>query len=570
MQSRTSLGVWRASFLAALGLYPLQSLVACSSDTESNTAGTGGTDSGVTGTGGSTGGHSGTAGAPQGGSGGNVGTGGNTPDASNTSGGAGGRADAAAGGADSAGANQACKNPQPILVNGQSTGFVRCDSGSFHRTEKKECPTLLPRTVTCGAGPVGDAAIALGQCNTDRDCTQNPNGFCQASGVGIQGCFCNYGCRNDSDCPASNICACAAPIGQCVAVANCTVDSDCGTGLLCLGTKDSGCSNVFACQTKDDTCAGDSDCNVPCNSDAGCVTQVCSFVVTPSDAGPDASVQGTHQCQPQRPCATGRPFLVGGLARVATTARRTDWTSSIAPDLEGLDGDARAALATHYTEVALMEHASIAAFARFALDLLALGAPPDLVADTYAAMADETVHARDAFALASAYAGRPVGPGRLAVDNALGARGAFDVVETAILEGCIGETVAAIEATEALSHTTDSAVRTALERVVRDETRHAELAWRFVRWALESAAADRRRAALDMLERVVAAEMTNAASEVETAETPRRILIAHGALDAATRRELRRRVIREVVAPCARALADSHRASRPSEAGAAA
>ena len=60
-----------------------------------------------------------------------------------------------------------------------------------------------------------------------------------------------------------------------------------------------------------------------------------------------------------------------------------------------------------------MEHASIAAFARFSLELLAFGAPPDLVEQAQAAMADETRHAKLCFALAGAYAERPIGPGAL-------------------------------------------------------------------------------------------------------------------------------------------------------------
>jgi hypothetical protein len=46
-----------------------------------------------------------------------------------------------------------------------------------------------------------------------------------------------------------------------------------------------------------------------------------------------------------------------------------------------------AVLAKHWTEVALMAHASIAAFARFSLDALSLGAPPELLDAAHAACA---------------------------------------------------------------------------------------------------------------------------------------------------------------------------------------
>jgi hypothetical protein len=206
-----------------------------------------------------------------------------------------------------------------------------------------------------------------------------------------------------------------------------------------------------------------------------------------------------------------------------------------------------------------MEHASIAAFARFALELLSLGAPPDLLMQAHQALADETAHARDAFALASAYAGRPVGPGSLDVGGALAARTPLAIVTTAILEGCIGETVAAVEATEALAHATDPAVRTALERIAVDETRHAELAWRFVQWVLRAGDADLREHLSTHLvaqfeseleaARATTAPVTRAANSA--ADAARR---AHGVLDEATRQEIRRRVLAEVALPCAQAL----------------
>ena len=52
-----------------------------------------------------------------------------------------------------------------------------------------------------------------------------------------------------------------------------------------------------------------------------------------------------------------------------------------------------------------MAGAEIASFARTSLDLLALGAPADLVAETHRAALDEIEHARIAYALASAFSG---------------------------------------------------------------------------------------------------------------------------------------------------------------------
>jgi hypothetical protein len=145
----------------------------------------------------------------------------------------------------------------------------------------------------------------------------------------------------------------------------------------------------------------------------------------------------------------------------------------------------RAALAEHWTRMGQMEHASIAAFARFSMQLLALGAPSALVEACTQALADETTHTKLCFRLASAYAGRALGPGPLNVDHSLEASSLGEIVELVIAEGCFGETSAALEALEAAESATDPVVVAAYAQIARDEQRHAELAFRFVRWALE-------------------------------------------------------------------------------------
>lgn len=131
------------------------------------------------------------------------------------------------------------------------------------------------------------------------------------------------------------------------------------------------------------------------------------------------------------------------------------------------------------------EHASVASFDRFALGLLAVGAPPELVEQAHVAAMDEIRHARLCFALASAYSGRSLGPGPLDLGDTFEIERALSplCVATA-LEGCIGETLSAIEAERCAELATDEAVRIALTGIADDETRHAELAWATVRWGL--------------------------------------------------------------------------------------
>jgi hypothetical protein len=131
-----------------------------------------------------------------------------------------------------------------------------------------------------------------------------------------------------------------------------------------------------------------------------------------------------------------------------------------------------------------MEHASIAAFARFSLQLLSLGAPPELVDACTRALADETAHTRLCFGIASAYAGHALGPGPLDVSGSLELTSLADIVDLVIAEGCFGETSAALQALEAGAAARDPAICAAYARIAVDEERHAELAFHFVRWAL--------------------------------------------------------------------------------------
>jgi len=198
-----------------------------------------------------------------------------------------------------------------------------------------------------------------------------------------------------------------------------------------------------------------------------------------------------------------------------------------------------------------MEHASVAAFARFTLQLLQLGAPPELIESATQAMADETRHAKLAFGVASCLgAGAHQGPGSLNVERSLSETGLVEVVRLAMREGCIGETVAALEAREAAEHAAQPQLREVLRRVADDEARHAELAWRFVRWALEQQP--------EPVAEVVRSELALAAREARGAtgspSTDDAALLALGVVPESLRSQLRRAALQHVVEPCAAAL----------------
>lgn len=59
------------------------------------------------------------------------------------------------------------------------------------------------------------------------------------------------------------------------------------------------------------------------------------------------------------------------------------------------------------------------------------------------------------------------------------------IIEDTIKEGCVEETVSALEAWREMREEDDLAVRNVLEKVVEDEAHHAAYAWKVVRWAIE-------------------------------------------------------------------------------------
>ncbi len=246
------------------------------------------------------------------------------------------------------------------------------------------------------------------------------------------------------------------------------------------------------------------------------------------------------------PCE-GRPLLHEDQVVLAPSTRRRDWCDEI-PAAALLDLDTRRALADAWARDAAFEHASIASFSRFILDLLALGAPHDLVSEAQRALADEVRHARLCYELASRYAGEAIGPGRLAVPP-FAPRSLREAALEAAREGCVAETIAAFTVSERLARARDREVVRTLRRIVADEQRHAELAWRFVRWALEQ---DR------SLGREIAEIFRRAELELSGVPVPRsgasNQLAAHGQLSESERRLLAYAAMSELVAPLGRAV----------------
>jgi hypothetical protein len=256
--------------------------------------------------------------------------------------------------------------------------------------------------------------------------------------------------------------------------------------------------------------------------------------VTLPEAGADAADDVAA------PPTIRRPFLVGSAWRPAEGCARDDWSEPL-PPADDVDERTRAALARAWLDDGLQEHASIAAFARFSMAMLAVSAPAELVAGSQRAALDEVRHARACFSLARRYGAPASGPAELRVDDAMAPMSLAELAALTAEEGCVGETLGAILAEEQAARATDLTCAALLRRIARDETRHAELAWRFVAWAVERGGAPVARAATRAIARASAATLAMEA----------RALAARG--------------IAEIVEPAARGLTAGPRAGRASE-----
>ena len=432
-----------------------------------------------------------------------------------------------------------CERP----VVDPDTKLISCANGLTHRAQRVTC------TFT-GAGGEGGAAGAgandagaagavaeFSECATNADCASLPYGYCEDNtdfgGVRL----CRSGCATDKDCNhGACICNGVNP-GICVS-AGCQVDADCASGSLCVLTVGVCGSESFHCTSPLDECLDSNDC----------VTK----------GGGSCSFENDHRVCDDAVC--GRPFLVAEAPRMAAIETRADWLdATLSPDVRGLTPLQRTQLSAHWARLGQMEHASIAAFARFNLQLLSLGAPSDLVEACNRALADETAHARACFALASAYGGSAVGPARLDIEHCFEDTSLVAIAKLVLREGCIGETAASLEALAAAEVASDSAAKQALTRIARDELSHAELAFKFLRWTLTLASVEERhelaREAAQQL-----ADFEHDARSGARASTDDR-LAAHGLIAGDALRAIHLAAARDVTRPLLAALFDIQESS---------
>jgi hypothetical protein len=131
-----------------------------------------------------------------------------------------------------------------------------------------------------------------------------------------------------------------------------------------------------------------------------------------------------------------------------------------------------------FARAAHFEAASVHAFRRLQRELRALGAPKSLIRAARRAESDEIRHARVTRRFAKRLGARTVRPRVRTVPR----RSMEAIAIENAVQGCVGETYAALEALWQAEAAPTAELRNVMRAIARDETRHAALAWAIAGW----------------------------------------------------------------------------------------
>jgi len=184
----------------------------------------------------------------------------------------------------------------------------------------------------------------------------------------------------------------------------------------------------------------------------------------------------------------GRPLHIQGKPVRAEVhlGKGSNWARGQRPDSSHLDEPTRTALEALWLQDARGEHASIPAFSRISWQLVAIGAPSELLEWAHKAALEEISHTRLCFALAEGYGGRsyyvqPI-PDMLVGGLDLTNDPIKVIAIETIFDGCLMEGFFANLASVATIQCEEPATLAALEQIAHEEASHAAFSWALLKW----------------------------------------------------------------------------------------
>ncbi len=233
--------------------------------------------------------------------------------------------------------------------------------------------------------------------------------------------------------------------------------------------------------------------------------------------------------------------------------RPIPWEQTLAPTLPD---DVRTELARIWGERIPTEYRSITGFGTFSFDLIAAGAPPDLVAVCHRVCIDELRHTELAVRMVEVYGGRrPQLPREISTLPATeGISAVAQAARSAISLSCLGETFACTELTMLRDRAVDPVVRGVLTVFLSDEIVHARIGWAYLSHAIRSADEGTQRAVAEVVPSYVAGIAANLfgtdqrPAAVDVTHDDER-LKAHGVCSMREEQDLYRAFVRDVFVP---------------------
>ena len=264
-------------------------------------------------------------------------------------------------------------------------------------------------------------------------------------------------------------------------------------------------------------------------------------------------------------------FPADGAAWISETPMRTEyarlmrgfhrpipWEKTHAPKLEP---DVRAELARIWAERIPTEYRSITGFSTLSFDLIAAGAPVDLVAVCHRVCIDELRHTELAVRMVEIYGGElPELPREISVlpsDEKLNV--VAQACRSSILISCLGETFACTELAMLRDRAVDPVVEGVLRIFLADEIVHARIGWAYLAHAFKTADENTRKAVASAIPDYVGGIAANlfgtddkpAAVDVTNDDAR---LANHGVCSMQEEQDLYRKFIPEIFIPGLRAV----------------
>lgn len=223
------------------------------------------------------------------------------------------------------------------------------------------------------------------------------------------------------------------------------------------------------------------------------------------------------------PSYMGRRHRKGRKLFAPETEPGADWVGAPgnAESVLAVPDEVRGSLAAEWRDNGKKEHASVAAFAQLTLDLMAVGAPPELVTASQSDAMDEVRHAAACFAIARDLDGRAESPSpfpdartRKVLFTLSRPVALTQIAIDALADGVLNEGIASRLLAQLAKKCELPTMAVTLREMAADESRHAAHSWDIVAWCLDnggSMVASALRGALDGMPKAVCSALPEGA-----------------------------------------------------------